>query len=420
MIAPVEGSGSCPAWIHIVGKRARSGSFTGAMLSFDSIDMARPRLPDGGARARRPAAPLALTSGTTDRPVPARDLLLHSLGRPAVHIRRSLKVVIGLIRQFVALPTFVSLLNSGATLAMAVSLGFFVWRLFLADEAAPPLAASPAADPLLHLHRGRSGAAHHCLLRARRVDRHDEPERVSVQRRLRRHRGRCAAIAQAAAAEIGREPAGTAITVGRVHRNAGPALSRSGARLCPADGRRSGARPRRSLGTRAGAEQSAGMAGGTSRGWQGTIAVARPDAPNETELVVRAAVPAIVKDRRIGYVIADVPVDAQVLDLLHDRTGVQAPASCGAAARSDTASVVDSINRSPGGASGSVVLQPQRHVLRLQRLERWFDPPRHRGHDVTPPRSLDRDSRGLSRCKLAPLTFGDAIMLMLVFVAISS
>ena len=88
-----------------------------------------------------------------------------------------------------------------------------------------------------------------------------------------------------------------------------------------------------------------------AEGWQGTIAVARPDAPNEAELVVRAAVPAIVKDRRIGYVIADVPVDAQVLDLLYDRTRVRAGVVRRSGA-SETASVVDSINRSPDGDSG--------------------------------------------------------------------
>jgi len=34
MMAPVEGSGSWPAWMQMVEKWAASGSFTSAMLSF--------------------------------------------------------------------------------------------------------------------------------------------------------------------------------------------------------------------------------------------------------------------------------------------------------------------------------------------------------------------------------------------------
>jgi hypothetical protein len=33
MIAPVDGSGSWPAWIQMVGKRALSGSFTALTVS---------------------------------------------------------------------------------------------------------------------------------------------------------------------------------------------------------------------------------------------------------------------------------------------------------------------------------------------------------------------------------------------------
>ena len=378
--------------------------------------MPRPRLPDVGARARRPAAPLALTSGATDRPVPARDLLLHSWAGRLFIFAASLKIVIGLIRQFVALPTFVSLLNSGATLAMAVSLGFFVWRLFLLMK-----------RRLLWRLRRRLilsyifiGVVPALLIIAFFVlgawtvtmnlsaylfkDGYDD---IVDDARL---------IAQAAAAEIGREPAGTPNTVARVHRNAGPAYRGLALAFVPLTADAPAPVHAGSWEHVPAPNKVPAWLAARAEGWQGTIAVARPDAPNEAELVVRAAVPAIVKDRRIGYVIADVPVDAQVLDLLYDRTRVRAGVVRRSGA-SETASVVDSINRSPGGDSGWSFFS--RSVTFFDYND-WNDGSTRRATVAMTFRLGDLYTR-LSRAQpmqMGPLTFGDAIMLMLVFVAI--
>ncbi len=368
-----------------------------------------------GARARRSAAPLALASGPTDRPVPARDLLLHSWAGRLFIGATSLKVLIGLIRQLGPLPVFVTLINSAATLAMAVAVGFFVWRLFLLMK-----------RRLLWRLRRRLilsyifiGVVPALLIIAFFVlgawtvtmnlsaylfkDGYDD---IVDDARL---------IAQAGAAEIGREPTGAANTIARVHRNAGAAYRGLALAFVP-------------LTSDAPAPVHAGSwdhvpapvkvpqwLASRSEGWQGTIAVPRRDAPTEAELVVRAAVPAIVRERRIGYVIADVPVDAQVLDLLYDRTRVRA-GMVRRSGESDTAAVVDSINRSAGNNGWSFFSKS----VTFFDYNDWNDGSTRRATVAMTFRLGDLYSR-LSRAQpmqMGPLTFGDAIMLMLVFVAV--
>jgi sigma-B regulation protein RsbU (phosphoserine phosphatase) len=377
--------------------------------------MARPRLPDASARGRRPAAPLALTSADTDRPVPPRDLLFHSWAGRLFIVAASLKVFIGLIRQFGELPAVVGLVNSAATLAMAVSLGFFLWRLFLLMK-----------RRLLWRLRRRLilsyifiGVVPALLIIAFFVlgawtvtmnlsaylfkDGYDD---IVDDARL---------IAQAAAAEIGREPSGTANTIARVHRNAGPSYRGLALAFVPLT---SDAPPAAHAGTWEHMQPPVRVPqwlAARAEGWQGTIAVQRPDAPSEAELVVRAAVPAVVRERRVGYVIADVPVDAQVLDLLYDRTRVRA----GVVRRSgssDAASVVDSINRADGNSGWSFF---SRSVTFFDYND-WNDGSTRRATVAMTFRLGDLYSR-LSRAQpaqMGPLTFGDAIMLMLVFVAV--
>ena len=56
-----------------------------------------------------------------------------------------------------------------------------------ADEAPAAVARAPQADPVLHLHRRRAGAADHRVLHPRRVCDLDQRQRLPVPRRLRRH-----------------------------------------------------------------------------------------------------------------------------------------------------------------------------------------------------------------------------------------
>jgi sigma-B regulation protein RsbU (phosphoserine phosphatase) len=369
-----------------------------------------------GARARRLDAPLALTSGATDRPVPARDLLLQSWAGRLFIVAAGLKILFGIIRQFATLPTFISLINSTATLAMTVSLGFFVWRLFqlmkrrllwrLRRRLILSYIFIGVVPALLIIAFFVLGAWTVTMNLSAYLFK-DGYDDIIDDARL---------IAQAAAAEIGREPKGAASTIGRIHSNAGQSYRGLTLAFVPLTSDAPGP-------ARAGSWEHVKVPdkipqwlAARAEGWQGTIAVPRPDAPNEAELVVRAAVPATIRDRRIGYVIADVPVDAQVLNLLYDRTRVRAGVVRRSGA-SETASVVDSINRSASGSSGWSFFS--RSVTFFDYND-WNDGSARRATVAMTFRLGDLYTR-LSRAQpmqMGPLTFGDAIMLMLVFVAI--
>ncbi|HET7618606.1 MAG TPA: hypothetical protein VFK20_08850, partial [Vicinamibacterales bacterium] len=60
-----------------------------------------------------------------------RHLLLHSWAGRLFLISAGLKLLVGLLRATVGLPPGVSVLSSAATIGLIVSVGYFVWRLFL-------------------------------------------------------------------------------------------------------------------------------------------------------------------------------------------------------------------------------------------------------------------------------------------------
>ena len=374
--------------------------------------MARSRLSDADARARRTDAPPAAGAPTS------RALLLHSWAGRLFLVAASLKVVLGLLRQAYDLPPLLALLSSGATIALAVAVGWFVWRLFMLMK-----------RRLLWRLRRRLilsyifiGVVPALLIVAFFVlgawtvtmnlsaylfkDGYDD---IGDDARL---------IAQAAAAEIGREPDGAAATIARVHRNASQAYRGMSLAFVPlASGAPAPAQAGPWEHTRAPAAIPQWLRG-RADGWQGTIAIHPPGEPDETLLVVRAAVPAVAVERRVGFVIADVPIDAPVLDLLYDRTRVRAGAvRRSAAAGSDAATVVRSINRPEEEGDGLALFS--RSVTFFD----YHDWETSRAHRATVSMSFrlgDLYAR-LARAQpaqMGPLTFGDAILLMLVFVAV--
>jgi sigma-B regulation protein RsbU (phosphoserine phosphatase) len=387
------------------------------MLSFGLDHMARSRLPDVTARTRRTAAASTLAPSAPDRAVSARDLLLHSWAGRLFMGAAGLKVAIGVLRQAADLPAFVRIVNSAATVALAVSVGFFVWRLFVLTKRRllwrlrRRLILSYifiGVVPALLIIAFFALGAWTVTMNLSAYLFKDGYDDIVDDARL---------IAQAAAAEIGRQRTDAAQTIARVHRNAGSTYDRLSLAFVP-------------LSADAPSLAHAGpwdhVSAPTSvpewlrrrtEGWQGTIAVAVPGAPEETALVVRAAVPAVSNERRFGYVITDVPVDAQILDLLYDRTRVRA----GGVRRGSVsdASLADSINSADG----------ERSVSMFSKSVTFFD--YHDWHDGTPHRAAismtfrlgDLYTR-LSRAQPAQLGVGagpeslsDAITLILVIVA---
>lgn len=378
--------------------------------------MFRSSLPGVTARARRMASP---PRAAPDRAVSARHLFLHSWAGRLFIGAASLKFVVALLRQLGELPTILRFLNSTATIALAVAVGFFVWRLFvlmkrrflwrLRRRLILSYIFIGVVPALLIIAFFVLGAWIITMNLSAYLFK-DGYDDIVDDARL---------IAQAAAAEIGRERAGTAQTVARVHRNAaqaGQVYRRLSLAFVPL---RPDAPPPAQAGPWdhvAALPTIPDWLRGRSRGWDGTIAVPRQDAPGETELVVRAAVPTISNDRRFGFVIADVPIDGQILDLLYERTQVRA-GDVQRSGGSDAATVVNSITPSDG--------EDDRIAL-FSRSVTFFD--YHDWNNGTPHRATvsmafrlrDLYAR-LSRAQPAQmgrLTFGQAIMGMLVVVAV--
>ena len=142
-------------------------------------------------------------------------------------IAASAKVVVALLRQVGNLPAFISIVNSAATVGLAVSVGVFVWRLFVLMKRRLLwrvrrrlilsyifIGVVPALLIIaFFLLGGVDGPMN--LSAYLFKDGYDD---IVDDARL---------IAQAAAAEIGRERGGARLTIARVHRNAAPVLPRA-------------------------------------------------------------------------------------------------------------------------------------------------------------------------------------------------
>ena len=196
MMAPVDGSGSWPAWMQTVEKRAFAGSFTRTPIG-QGLGISRTR---GGSEPRREVERLGLydsllsfgfqlawptgdsrtrphrpaPAGAAGLPMPpddsgrtARDLLLNSWPGRLFIIAAALKILVALVRLVGDVPSFLRVLSSVATVGLAVSVLFFLTRLVVLVQAPPALARTPEADPLLHLHRRRPVAADPRILPAR-------------------------------------------------------------------------------------------------------------------------------------------------------------------------------------------------------------------------------------------------------------
>ena len=376
--------------------------------------MARSRLPDAGAGTRRTAATPALLPAATEHATSARDLLLRSWAGRLFLAASALKVVIALVRQAGDLPLVVRLLNSAATIGLAVAVGFFLWRLFvlmrrrLLWRLRRRLILSYifiGVVPALLIIAFFGLGAWTVTMNLSAYLFKDGYDDIVDDARL---------IAQAAAAEIGRERTGAAQTIARVHRNAAQAYRGLSLAFVPMT---ADAPPAAHAGAWEHVPAPASVPEwlrSRADGWQGTIAVPREESPGEAELVVRAAVPAASNDRRFGLVIVDVPVDQQILDLLYERTRVRA----GVVRRSggsDAASVVDSINQT-GESTGSAF---NRSVTFFD----YYDWTTGAPHRATVPmtfqvRELYARLARAQPARMGPVSLGDAIMLMLVVVAV--
>ncbi len=128
--------------------------------------------------------------------------------------------------------------------------------------------------------------------------------------------------ASTAAEEMGRTPATAAGTVARIHRGASQLHRSLSMVFVPGDAGAPGA-------VRAGEWSHLpqplaaipAWVGARGEGFTGTVA--HPSETGDVELIVRSAVPVVTAERRLGYVVVDVPVDGAALDALYEATGVK-------------------------------------------------------------------------------------------------
>jgi sigma-B regulation protein RsbU (phosphoserine phosphatase) len=263
----------------------------------------------------------------TDDPIPSpRELLLRTWPGRLFVLAASLKFAVAVLRRVTGVPGVIEILSSAATIGLILSVGYFFWRLFLLLKRRLLwrvrrklilsyifIGVVPALLIIAFFILGAWVVAINVSAYLFR-DGYDEIVDYS------------GLAANAAATEIGRNPGDTAETMGRIQRAAstanpryrelsmvflptapgGPRLVRTGdwGHARAPDAVPSWILPRRD-------------------GFVGTIAIESTDR-TDAQLIARAAVPAFSGDKRLGFVVVDIPIDGQILDNLYEATRIKA------------------------------------------------------------------------------------------------
>jgi phosphoserine phosphatase RsbU/P len=247
----------------------------------------------------------------------ARDQLLHTWPGRLFLIAAVLKFVIALWRLLGNVPDSVFVLNSIGTLALAIAVGIFAWRLFvrikrrLLWRVRRKLILSYifiGVIPSLLILVFFLFAGSLVFMNVSAYLFQDGYDSIVENARL---------SAQAAATEIARNPASAKETIERVHRirkSTYPAISV--AYLDP-DGGRQSIGPWQRL-----PEPEAPPAWLKEDVFTGSFGVPIKDAPGEEDLIVRSVVKVGARGTG-GVVVVDIPLDEEATHKLHEATGVR-------------------------------------------------------------------------------------------------
>jgi sigma-B regulation protein RsbU (phosphoserine phosphatase) len=280
--------------------------------------------PPPPAHRRQASNPLTLPPPEPQRTT--RDLLLRSWPGRLFIVAAAIRLVVAILRLFGPLPAFFQVLATTATIALAVVLGYFVARLFvllrrrLLWRVRRKLILSyifiGVVPALLIVGFFLLGATVISWNVSAYLFKDGYDEIVDD----------AAAMAEAGAAEIARMPSGAAATITRLQQNGSAALNHPNLSIVfvPRPGGPG-------TFTRAGAwehvgppEAIPGWVKASTPGFTGSVAIPHPDHPGRTELVARAVRAAATSKGMIGHVVADIPIDDQSIDALHEQTGVKA------------------------------------------------------------------------------------------------
>ena len=261
----------------------------------------------------------------------ARQMLLHSWAGRLFIVAAAVKMLVSVLRSVATVPGAIEVLSSAATLGLVVAVGSFIWRLFVLTQRRLLwrvrrklilsyifIGVVPALLIIAFFTLGAwvvSTNVSSYLFREGYEDVVNDATRAAT----------------AAALEIARNPRTAAETVDRVHRNISRVYRACALEFLPSS-------PAGPPPVRAGAwshlstPPDAVPSWVTAAGFSGSIADA--EGGGDGSLIIRSVVPVTTEKAPIGFVIVDIPVDAELLSGLHESTGVKAEAMHPAAARS--------------------------------------------------------------------------------------
>lgn len=261
----------------------------------------------------------------------ARELLLHSWPGRLFIISAAFKILVGLLRLAGELPPFIRVVSSVATIGLAVSVSYFAWRLFVAVKrqllwrVRRKLILSyiffGVIPAILIVGFFLLGATVVAMSVSAYVFRTGYDKVVDDM----------ALIAQSAAVEIGRRPGALSDTLERVaqsgrQRYAGVSLAfvPASAAAQLAAGASLPLQPVR-VGRWDHEQPPASVPQWVSdKAWTGgTIVLTPGDGSGDVELVGRGVAAVRVGGRLVGHVLADQPIDAEMLNQLQERTTVK-------------------------------------------------------------------------------------------------
>jgi phosphoserine phosphatase RsbU/P len=381
--------------------------------------MTRSRLPAPPRTSRRTPPELPGYVPPPDDPTPSpRDLLLTTWPGRLFLVAASLKLVVGAIRRVTGLPEALEVVGSAATIGLILSVGFFVWRLFvllkrrLLWRVRRKLILSyifiGVVPALLIIAFFILGAWVVSINVSAYLFRDGYDDIVS-------HAG---LAASAAANEIARNPAGTAETVSRVQRNASVAqrryralsivfvpLAENAPRLARAgEWGHTPAPDRIPAWLRAAREFVGTIAGDTTE---------RGDTP----LIARATVTAMQGGNRLGFVIVDVPIDGQMLDSLYELTGVKAGSI---RLGGEQATAIPSVTGIADGTSGNDRFTLFGRSITMLDARNWETGAVHRANisNTYSLRGLYEKLAAAQSAQVGGMSPGQAILFILIIVAV--
>ena len=257
--------------------------------------------------------------------VSATHLLLRTWPGRLFLISAALKLVVGVLRVAGVAAVFVSTLSGIATIGIVVTLGFFVWRLFVLTKRRL-LWAVRRKLILSYIFIGVVPSlliVIFFLLGGMLIF-------MNVSAYLFKD-GYDAALnyvkvtTDGAAAEIARAPEAAAQSLARTHRNASKLYRAVSYEYLPAAGASADLSQRVQAGAWDHMAAPASVPAWITReGWAGTIEQSSVDNRARVELVNRAVASVVIDGKLAGYVVGDLPIDDDMVQTLREKTGVRA------------------------------------------------------------------------------------------------